>query len=598
MKNVATVAVTDQGLPASRRETRVSQALDILSYVILMAGLGTIGLAGYLVLVSYSSLPLWDGWIQIHFAADHGAQSTLAWIWNQHYDHRLVVPKLFLLADLHWFHARQSFLLASIFVIQLLHLLLWAWSMRVLGGWGGSMWRTGFGVIAFCLFCPSQWENLTWGFQTCFVLPGLFATLSFVGLLLYWIHSEESASKRAYWKYIVLSIAGALGATYSLSNGNLVWPLLVGAALLLRVRLSVVTSLIMAGATSTAFYLDNYVRRSTAILSPETLSNLLKYLAAYFGSSWVQTTGNIFRLPTSTIHLAEVIGIAGLAIALFALLQIRSYIRSQRAFCIQLVLAVLFCIGTGMVTALGRSFLGVGQAFASRYQTVSLLFWCCLALLWLAAALRSPRYDLLLAQVVLLCVLVFGGRLAQTTLTRARLQGFQRNLAGMALVTDVDDMEQLRWADYHPEEVVALAPFMRSERLSVFSGLESSLLGKPLNSEFDLTSPKDCEGKIESARVITNASPGSFRITGWAWGVKDRRLPSEIVVTSDGIITGLGTVGDFRPTDETPGTHATTNFIGFTGYVRDVQSSTRVEIYAVARKAKKSACYIATFAPE
>jgi hypothetical protein len=161
---------------------RFSRATNILSYLVLAGGVATIAVMGYLVWVSRSKLPFWDTWEQIGFAANEGPSHTLEWLWRQYNQHRLVISKLFLLADLRWFHATQTFLLASIFVIQLLLLLLLGWSMRVLGEWRGALWRTGFGVAAFCLFCPSQWSNFVWGFQTCFVLPALFATLSFIGL--------------------------------------------------------------------------------------------------------------------------------------------------------------------------------------------------------------------------------------------------------------------------------------------------------------------------------------------------------------------------------------------------------------------------------
>jgi hypothetical protein len=190
------------------------QAITVFSYAILLAGIITIGFSTYMAIVSYSNLPYWDGWIQINAAAAGENLFTLDWLWSQYNEHRMPIPKLFLLADLHWFHARQVFLLSSIFVIQFLQWVLLAWSMRVFGGWRGAVWRTGVGLAAFCLFCPSQWENLTWGMQVCFVLPGLFASLSFVGLLLYWTRSSEPPNGPSpNWKYLLLSLAAALGAT-------------------------------------------------------------------------------------------------------------------------------------------------------------------------------------------------------------------------------------------------------------------------------------------------------------------------------------------------------------------------------------------------
>ena len=176
-------AITDEHVISDNgRELQLARTSSILSYMILAGGLATIGVAAYLVVVSYSSLPYWDGWIQIKYAAERPQPGVLDWLWSQYNEQRLLIPKLFLLTDLLWFGARQKFLLASVFTIQLLYLLALTWSMRVLGDWRGAMLRTGIGLAAFCLFCPSQWENLGWGMQTCYVLPGLFATLSFIGL--------------------------------------------------------------------------------------------------------------------------------------------------------------------------------------------------------------------------------------------------------------------------------------------------------------------------------------------------------------------------------------------------------------------------------
>ncbi len=367
-----------------------------------------------------------------------------------------------MLADLHWFHARQVFLLSSIFVIQLLHTLVLSWSMRVFGGWRGAVWRSGTGLAAFCLFCPSQWENLTWGFQVCFVLPGLFASLSLVGLLLYWTRSREpSGDASSNWKYLLLSIAAALGATWSLSNGNLLWPLLLAAALLLRLGRAAVLSYAIAGALSTAAFLHHYTRSSSAVDSLKTPVTMLKYMAAYFGSSWVE---NNFRL-------AEIIGLAGLAVFLLLLLRLPAYIRMGLPLDVQLLLTLLFCAGTGLLTAVGRSGMGINQAFSSRYQTVSLLFWCCLGLL-LLGGVSSPRrmrnFIFVLVQLILLASMVRGARLAGTPLAWARLHSFRLNAAGMSLVTHVSDAEQLRWAFWQPDYLPSLVPYMRAEAVVSF----------------------------------------------------------------------------------------------------------------------------------
>ncbi len=587
MNGTTTTSVGEGALSSNNWESLTSWAVKLLSCAILLGGVATVGLTAYVVVVSYTNIPHWDGWSQIEFGANAAAQSTFDWLWTQHNQHRLVIPRLFLLADLRWFQGTQVFLLASIFVIQLLHLTLLSWSMRVFAGWRGSPWRTGVGLAAFCLFCPSQWENFTWGFQTCFVLPGFFATVSWIGLLLYWLRSGKELGRHSSWKYLLLSIIAALGSTYSLSNGNLLWPLLVAAALLLRLRLAAVLSFAIVGAVSTGAYLNNYYRPSSFPPSAGTLLQMFKYLTVYFGSSWVYRN----------VHAAELIGAAGLVVLLFLLLRLPSYVHDRRPFPIQLVLTLLFCLGTGMVTALARLVFGIPQAFSSRYQTVALLFWCCMGLLLLGRAFsfgQTRNVDSLLVQAILLSIMLFAASRARIPIANARLEGFQHNVAAMALVTGAPDREQLQWADSHPDYVLSLVPYMRKQRLSVFSGTLPSLLGKPLDSMFSLASPDECTGQLESATALTGTRPQSLRITGWVWDYKHRQLPAEIVAATNGVVTGLGAVGDWRPTVRKANPNVTSNYTGFAGYVSDVRESIPVNIYAILFDRTAAACLIAT----
>src|ERR1022692_5245536 len=103
------------------------------------------------------------------------------------------------------------------------------------------------------------------------------------------------------------------------------------------------------------------------------------------------------------IVTAGVIGIIGLAAALVVLLRTPSYVRTSRAFALQLVLTSAFCVGTAVITATGRLRFGVTYALQNRYQTFALLFWCSLGLLLLeyAFSLRAKQYRFLMAQICL-----------------------------------------------------------------------------------------------------------------------------------------------------------------------------------------------------
>jgi hypothetical protein len=572
-----------------RPQTRLARAADAFSYLVLAGGAATIAVAIYVAILGHSKLPFWDGWMQIDFAANEGPGHTLDWLWRQFNQHRVLVPKLFLLADLRWFHATQTSLIVSNLCLQLLHWSLLAWSLRVLGGWRGALWRTAVGLLAFCLFCPSQWPNFVSGFTgLCNLLPPLCASLSAAALLLYWRASYEAKPFR--WKYLVLCMVAALLGMFSLSNGNLVWPLLVLAALALRRRLAAITLAAVAVAGICAFFYNYTVYITAASLSSAgEVVGLAKYIAVYFGSSWV----------TSNIRLAEGLGILGALLFMTVLWLMRSYFKTAPAMCVQFGVLLLFVLATGIVTAPGRVVFGLEGAFSGRYQSFALLFWGCIGVLLLGrwASMSSQKAVLLGAQAGLLAVMLFAASKSEALLARARWQGFNVNLAAVALETEAPDNAQLAWAHSQADYPRSLTPFLRDHRLSVFTDPEPYLIGRELSSTFTLANPQDCAGQAESTVALSNGWPRALRVSGWAWDVRDRRNPAAIIVASDGVISGLGVVGD-RHAPMPAGGRPTGEFAGFTAYVRDVSRSSKVEIYAISRQHDTSVCHVATLNPD
>ena len=586
----AVASTTIQPSTNDQPKLPLARASDIASYAVLIGGAVTVALAIYLVIVGHSRLPYWDGWTEIDFAANEGPAHTFDWLWRQFNQHRVLIPKLFLLADLRWFRATQVSLLTANLVIQFLHLVLLGWSMRKFGGWTGALWRTGVGLAAFCLFCPSQWPNFLLGFTgLCCFLPPFFVTLSVVGLLLYRERTAATTGSDGAWKYLLLSVAAALCATFSLSNGNLVWPLLLLAAFVLRIRRTAIAILVGVAAVGIFAFFYNYtvyIKATSLVQSPGEVVALIKYVAVYFGSSWVQ----------NNIAAAELLGVAGFAVFLFVLSRLPQYFRVNPAFCVQITVTLLFMLATGIVTAPGRLVFGIEQAFSGRYQSFALLYWACLFLLLLAIfLLKYGNRALLTGEIALLAIMSFAAGKADVPLGKARWQAFNVDAAAIALMTDVPDNSQLIWADSHPSYVRGFVPYMRQEGLSVFSDPEASYLGEPLSAIFQPRS--DCVGKIESTAVITNSLLQSIRINGWAWDLGKQRPPSKIVVTTDGIISGLGVVGDRRPRQEVGNSRMTTNYTGFTAYVRDVPRSAEVDVYAVLQEGKV-ACQIASLRPQ
>lgn len=567
------------------------RAISVLSYLIFLGGWISVGIALYMVAVCYTSLPWSDGWTQI-FAAAHGENLfSLKWLWEQHNEHRLLIPKLFLALDLRFFHANQKLLLSTIFIVQLLHLWLLSWSMRSLGGWRGPVWRTGTGLAAFCLFSPTQWENLTWGFQTCFVLSGLFATLSFVALLLYWAGvQQESPSHR--WRFIAVSVLAALAGLLSLANGLLLLPLLLAAALLLRLGYAVVSTYLVTAFLSTAVYFHNYMRpaqNSDPAASLRSPIKLVQYVAIYFGSSW----GYSSSWTHHNMQVALGSGLAGLALAICFLLLLHRIKQPSRIFAVQLMLILLFCLGTAFLTALGRVASGNNQAFASRYQTIALLFWCCLgcSLIALSIAGRS-RIPLPAIQVLLVLIFLRGAALVRFPLRDGREHAFQQRAAAAALISAVDDREQVQRAFPNTEYVLSVVPFMRENHLSIFGESGRPQPGSLLDSIPRDITPENCRGEVQTVSVVSDGGQQDLRITGWAWNLARRQPASYIVVVVAGKVVGLGASGDWRPTVRAVNSYMNTSFIGFTAYAKNIAPRTPVDIYLVDSKLEQ-ACHIA-----
>lgn len=549
---------------------------NIFSWIVVLCGISAIGVAVYVSTVSYSDVLYSDSWREIDPLVLHISPVAPEWLWKQINEHRVVIPKLFLAADLELFHARQRFLLASILCIQLLHLILLAWSMRVLGGWTGALWRTGTGLAAFCLFCPSQWENFVWGFQVCFVLPGFFASLSFVMLLLYWMRSRETV--RNAWLYLLTSIVAALAATYSLANGNLLWPLLFGAAILLRLRLSAILSVVITGAISTSLYLYDYVRppqHASIVTSLQSPGELIRYMAVYVGSVWVR----------ESTRAAELSGVMGLILAVVVALYLWVRAREIQPFPLQLVLTMLFCLGTAFITSLGRLNFGIAQAFASRYQTVALLFWCCLGLsaFWLAAAGSYARVATVALQVCLLLIVARSAWRAPSTIRDARSHGFELNAAGTALLEGADDRAQLFYIGLlRPQYVFAITHLLQQDRLSLYSDPIDQALGQPFPSTFHTNPARQCEGAVESVTPVSGGDANALRVTGWAWDRGRSKPPSYVIFVNGRTIAGVGAVGDWRLSDRVHHPEIRSHYVGFTGYVQKPPRAEMSEVYDVA----------------
>jgi hypothetical protein len=543
---------------------------------VLLSGLGAGVASAYIVITTYSPVPHWDEWSLFAHLADGGSRS-LPWLWAQHNEHRIFITKLFFLLDVELFHGTQTFLLVSIFLVQLLQVGLLSWSLRALAGLRGSAWRAGTGLIAYCILCPTQYENFVWGFQLQFVVPAVMATLAVLSLLLYQREGKVG--------WLVICIAAATVATWSLANGMLLWPLLVFVALWLRMKSSAWIPLLTVGLCNIALYFYHYHRpvanRTLPLLS---LVERARYAVVYLGSTFVRHSSG---------SIALIAGGLGICVALIFLVRVLRHRENSSPFLIELSFLIMLCLATAAATSSGRIHLGVEQATASRYQTFALLFWCCLGLALLVRVAATRTQFTALVAFLLVMMLAFATQV-RLPLIDAQWHQLRLKMVGLSLLTGVQDDAVLTDAYPDPKVVLRAAQYMKQQRLSIFAGKQYEQLGVPIDTVYRISPASVCSGYVSRARALPSADGHGLRITGDAWDDELSRPAQDIVAAQDGRIAGFGSNIAIPLTAKGAGWRSDPSKFGWVTFVRG-NGSSKVQLFAVIKNG--AACPFAEMSP-
>lgn len=325
-------------------------------------------------------VPFWDQWVLVPIL-EQIDQGRWPWadFWHPHNEHRLFFPQMIMAALAQWTGWNPRFEMA---VIWLLAVAGWAILQRGIAGSPAHVPAWLLPLVSLWVFHPSQWENWAWGWQIQ-VLLNVFAVIAGFFVL-------QSAS---IWRWPIAVACGVV-ATFSFANGLLFWPLVwIGLAIQARGRGSrdpapaAWTPVIAWTAVSVAIVALFFHGFEPSARPPffeqgfaRTLKLLGGYLSIYLSAPLLGFHG----------HLALYGGFLSLC-AVGALL-IRTLL-SLDATGLRAALPWLqlmgYAVASGLLTAVGRLHLSLGQALSSRYLTISTLFWISAAVL---LCLREPRH--------------------------------------------------------------------------------------------------------------------------------------------------------------------------------------------------------------
>ena len=340
---------------------------DIGSHAVLIAG-ALACLAPLISLVrllrSYAvNVPYSDQWELVPLIEEMlSGRLELHDLYAQHGEHRMVVPRLVMLAAARitrWDIRAELFidLVLAIGIFCLLAMLM-VRSLRGLGSW---MVVPG-AALSLMLFSPVQWEDWFWGWQISWYLP-LLAFLVAGAALTLW------PDDRPAWPALLMAVFAAVAGQYSLMSGTLIWVVCLPLLLIRSQFRRYWWVWVGAAGASTVGYLYGYS-------SPPYMEDFKVSVAEIAGSPMLALRYVLYYLGRPILD-DEPSYVAG---AFFAIVftAAAGYLLIRRRDRLPAA-AVWLAIGShallsAIFTMKNRMGLGLEYAGSSRYTTIGILF--------------------------------------------------------------------------------------------------------------------------------------------------------------------------------------------------------------------------------
>lgn len=467
---------------------------------------------------SYSAVPYWDMWDSYLPFLDQAASGDWHVWWHQHNEHRIVLSRLFFWADLRWFDGAGWFLVAVNYLLVALGAVLFC---RILREHAAAHERsialhalTAFTVI--CLFFWSQSENLTWGFQSQFILAQLLPLTA-----LYALYRALDRGAGAFALACLLGILSVL----TMANGILALPLMALYAMLTRQGARRIGVLLVLAVLTVWAYFHDYSspagHGSLAQALKDGPEHFIRYVFTYLGGpfNYAFGGGKLGKIAALLAGLLFVVGAARIA---------WRTLRAPRQA--SLPLALLFFVayigGTAVGTAIGRAQFGVEQALAHRYTTPALMAWVALLVLSAPALLALQGWRRRLAYgamgLMILPMLAFQSQALQSRADEM----FDRATGALAIELRIRDTQEINHV-YPSPDVIAHSEQAADRQRSVFGMYPYRGARVQMNTMFAPQVLPPCQGFID----FTNIAEGDsryLRVDGWLYEPAGKTVPQVV----------------------------------------------------------------------
>jgi len=350
-----------QSAPVSRGRTAWA-ALAVAPWLLLV----------FLVARYSLDAPLIDEWSFVsQLESDSTGTLTLESLRSQHGEHRPLFPRLVMLGLAHvtgW-NVRYEIAL-NLLIATALYFTLARLFRRELSKPTEPLPVWSWALLSLLVFSLAQWENWLWGWQLQ-VFLNVFSVVVGIHLL---------TRRPLEWRHFAGAAVAGVVATYSFGNGLLFWPVGLGAlASTPRTgppkRFLLVGWILLSGLV-VASYLADFRRGASETSFEGVVTRPIGhfwYALTFLGSPLASFTGSAF--PPRDSGIAGLVGLGGLLLFAWAARRAirRRPLEAERL--IPFFALASYAIASSLIAAVSRLRYGIPQAMASRYTTISSLFW-------------------------------------------------------------------------------------------------------------------------------------------------------------------------------------------------------------------------------
>ncbi len=479
---------------------------------------------------NYSNVPYWDEWNSRLEMNPYTNSLSLSDFWQPSNEHRIVISRIIFFLGFIFTNGNSisliliNFFLQSILTYIVIKRIFSDQSLRAVNFPGTLL----IILLIVIQFSSLQRDNFTWAFQSGFFTMTLFSFLAFDHIAKF-ITNFNGSTNRDFWLAIFFGIL-SIG---TMGSGIFVLPILSFILLLNRVQWKYTLILVIFAVMSFLIYFNDYNVQSKSpfqVLNESGITPILSFVNFFVTAPIHEVLKQTDTFLTNAIFI--------LICSTLAVQIIRtSRVNAARSQSQILGIAILtFVLLSAISTAIGRISIGVEQAYASRYMTVS--FYGFLGFILLVRPSLFQKNKIKRSTTFLLLPLIlFFANFQYQSLSYQNVNVSAQKSAALALSLQINDPELMQSVFYDYPKAQSIANQLIKKRQSVFGENYIQELQSRLGRKIQKSELPDC-ALLNVLEVKRISGGDQLRFLLEYEPVESRKNRDFIPLNKNGIING------------------------------------------------------------